>query len=202
MGEKSKLENLQAKLAKVQADIKAESDRETQVAAQAEIRDSFSDAIAETVATVEKTASKSLRDIGLGIWVAYPKQGDKVSVSALAVGDDGLPKALRRTAERNGTGNGNGNGFTFTLEDGRSFDTNLDAVHALGIATHGDDGEPLDGKTYYHRHDRLPKDIAAKITKAAKPSDNGTGAKSAPADNGTGESAPAETESAGSTDKA
>ena len=181
MGEQSKLDALTAKLAKLQESIGAEKTRVAQVEAMAEIRDSFSDAIAETIAAVEKSQSKSLRDIGLGIWVAYPAQGDKVSVSALAVGDDGLPKALRRTPASNGNGNGNGNGFTYHLGDGREFATNLDAVHALGIKTHGDDGEALDGFTYYHRHDRLPKAVKDKIEKRAKESSNGTSSEPVPA---------------------
>ena len=44
------------------------------------------------------------------------------------------------------------------------FDSCLDAVHAKGIKTHGDDGKPLEGKKWYHRHDRLPKELAATIT--------------------------------------
>ena len=68
----TKLETLQAKLAKVQADIEAEAERERQENAIAEVRDSFTDAIVKAVQEAEKATKKSLRDIGLGIWVAFP----------------------------------------------------------------------------------------------------------------------------------
>ena len=176
----SKLETLQEKLAKLQENIALEQAKEREEGAIAEIRDAFSSAISEAVAKVEKETEKSLREIGLGIWIAYAA-GDSstVSVSALAVGDDGLPKQLRRTTSSNGNGasgngDGNGNGATkeYVLEDGRVFESCLDAVHAKGIETHDADGKPLTGKKWYHRHDRLPKELAATITvrdKAVEP---------------------------------
>jgi len=175
----SKLETLQEKLAKLQSSIALEESKEKEEQAIADIRDAFSDAITKAVAAVEKETKKSLREIGLGIWIAYAA-GDTsaVSVSALAVGDDGLPKQLRRTTSSNGNGNGshasNGNGATkeYVLEDGRVFESCLDAVHAKGIETHDSDGKPLAGKKWYHRHDRLPKELAATITvrdKAVEP---------------------------------
>ncbi len=165
----SKLETLQEKLARLQATIAVEEAKEREEQAIAEIRDAFSSAITQAVAKVEKDTKKSLREIGLGIWIAYAA-GDTsaVSVSALAVGDDGLPKQLRRTTSTNGNGshasNGNGVAKEYVLEDGRVFESCLDAVHAKGIETHDADGKPLAGKKWYHRHDRLPKELAATIT--------------------------------------
>jgi MoxR-like ATPase len=57
----TKLETLQSKLAKLQADIEAEEERERQEKAVAEIRDSFRDAICEAVKAVEKETAKDHR---------------------------------------------------------------------------------------------------------------------------------------------
>ena len=171
----SKLETLQEKMAKLQANIAVEEQKEREEQATAEIREAFSSAITQAVAKVEKDTKKSLREIGLGIWIAYAAgETSAVSVSALVVGDDGLPKQLRRTTSSNGNGSHASNGVAkeYVLEDGRVFESCLDAVHAKGIETHDAAGKPLAGKKWYHRHDRLPKELAATITvrdKAVEP---------------------------------
>ncbi len=167
----SKLETLNEKLAKLQGEIEAEAGREAVETATAEVRDTFSEAITAAIAIVEKDTGKSLRDIHLGVWVAYPP-GDKstLTVSALTVGEDGLPAALKRKVSTNGTnGNGNGNGHLYKLGDGRTFDTCEAAVNALGVDTRDAQGDFLEGKQYYHRHDRLPKELKEKIEKVDKP---------------------------------
>ncbi|KKK71680.1 hypothetical protein LCGC14_2911500 [marine sediment metagenome] len=177
----SKLETLQEKLAKLQGEVKAEEVKVQQETAIAEIRDAFSVAITDAIAAVEKATEKSLAEIGLGVWVAY--SGDVLTVSALVVGDDGLPKALKRpsVASTNNNGDGHVSGDKeFVLADGRTFDTCLDAVHAMGIKTHDAAGNKLDGKKYHHRHDRLPKEIKDAITvraKATEPADAATQAE-------------------------
>ena len=94
----TKLDTLQEKLAKLQAEIEAESQKEAVEKATADVRDAFSEAIKAAITIQETDTGKSLRDIGLGVWVAYPKNPDgELMVSALTVGDDGLPAALRRT---------------------------------------------------------------------------------------------------------
>ena len=167
----TKLETLQEKLARLQEQIAGEEEKVKQETAIAEVRDSFSDAIMAAVAATEKETGKSLREIGIGIWIAYP-DGDgngKVSVSALAVGTDGLPKALKRTnGKSNGDGshsNGNGNGDSeYFLKDGRGpFAGTLEALDAMGYT--GTRGK------YYHRHDRLPKELQEQIVKKSKPAE-------------------------------
>ena len=165
----TKLETLQAKLAKLQADIEGEEERERQEKAIAEVRDTFSDAIVQAVQEAEKSTGKSLRDIGLGIWVAYPagSENGNMAVSALAVGEDGLPKALKRSTSKNGNGNGhsngqNGNGHDYYLQDGRGpFPSTLEALDAMGF--------PKDKRgQYYHRWDRLPKELQEQIERRPK----------------------------------
>ncbi len=170
----TKLETLQEKLAKLQADITAETAKETEEQAIAGIRDAFAATITDAISAAETETGKSLREIGLGVWVAYPAgENSALMVSALVVGDDGLPKMLRRPTVSNGNGtNGNGNGTNgngngakeYVLADGRAFDTCLAAVHAMGIKTHDDAGKALQGKKYHHRHDRLPTELADAIT--------------------------------------
>lgn len=171
----TKLETLQSKLAKLQADIEAEAERERQENAIAEVRDSFTDAIVKAVQEAEKATKTSLRDIGLGIWVAFPAgtENGNMSVSALAVGDDGLPKALKRSPSKNGNGNGhhngNGNGqsWEYSLKDGRGpFATTHDALDALGIAKEN-------RGQYYHRWDRLPKELKEQMERRPKAEGNG-----------------------------
>ena len=167
----TKLETLQSKLAKLQADIEAEAEKERQEKAIAEVRDTFTDAIIKAVQESEKATKTSLRDIGLGIWVAFPAgtENGNMSVSALAVGDDGLPKALKRTPSKNGNGNGNGNGqsWEYFLKDGRGpFATTHDALDALGIA------KDKRGQ-YYHRWDRLPKELQEQLERRPKAEGNG-----------------------------
>ena len=172
----TKLENLQAKLAKLQADIETEQRQEAVVTAIAEVRDTFAEVIKAAIGGQETESGKSLRDIGLGVWVAYPPENTdgELMVSALTVGDDGLPAALRRTGSKNGSGNGHsdGNGFLYKLADGREFETCEAAVNGLGIDTRDANNDFLDGKQYYYRHDRLPKELKEKITKEPKPANN------------------------------
>ena len=170
----TKLETLQAKLAKLQADIQAEQDTERQYQAIGQIRDTFSKAITDAVNRVEKETGKSLREIGLGIWVAYPAgtANGHMALSALAVGEDGLPKAMKRTigkanGQQNGKGNGNGhngngNGHDYFLKDGRGpFPSTLEALDAIGF--------PKDKRgQYYHRWDRLPKELQEQINRKPK----------------------------------
>ena len=166
----TKLETLQEKLAKLQEQVVKEELKVKEDAAIVVVRDSFSTAIMAAVAATEQETGKSLREIGLGIWIAYPDgdgDGDngKVSVSALAVGTDGLPKALKRTnGKSNGDGNGNGhtNGTSeYFLKDGRGpFAGTLEALDAMEFK--GDRGK------YYHRHDRLPKELQEQIEKRPK----------------------------------
>ncbi len=170
----TKLETLQAKLAKLQADIQAEQDTERQYQAIGQIRDTFSKAITDAVNRVEKETGKSLREIGLGIWVAYPAgtANGHMALSALAVGEDGLPKAMKRTigkanGQENGKGNGNGhngngNGHDYFLKDGRGpFPSTLEALDAIGF--------PKDKRgQYYHRWDRLPKELQEQINRKPK----------------------------------
>lgn len=165
----TKLETLQEKLAKLQADIQAEAEKERQEKAIAEVRDTFANAIVQAVQGAEKATGKALRDIGLGIWVAYPagSENGHMAVSALAVGEDGLPKALKRTPTKNGNGNGhsngqNGNGHDYFLKDGRGpFASTLEALDAMGF--------PKDKRgQYYHRWDRLPKELQEQIERRPK----------------------------------
>ena len=165
----TKLETLQAKLAKLQADVEAEEQLERQEKAIAEVRDTLTDAIVQAVQEAEKSTGKSLRDIGLGIWVAYPagSENGNIAVSALAVGEDGLPKALKRTPSKNGNGNGhsngqNGNGHEYFLKDGRGpYASTLEALDAMGF--------PKDKRgQYYHRWDRLPKELQEQIERRPK----------------------------------
>ncbi len=65
-----KMETLKDKLAKIQAQLAEEEDREKQEQATAKIRDSFSEAIRETIGQVEQETGESLKSVGLGIWVA------------------------------------------------------------------------------------------------------------------------------------
>lgn len=162
---------LKERMAKIQAQIEAEELQEKVQEATAKIRDSFSEAIKEALAKVEKDTGQSLATVGLGIWVAYPVGQDNptLNVSALAVGSDGLPKALKAKASSNGSGNGNGNGnYEYVLADGRVFETCEKAVNATGETTRDASGNLLDGKKYWTRHDRLPKELAEAITKREK----------------------------------
>jgi hypothetical protein len=167
----SKMETLKEKLARLQAEIQAEEVREKQEIAAARIRDSFTEAIRETVARVEQETGESLKAIGLGIWVAYPvdsTQESILNVSALAVGLDGFPKGAT-TKKSGSTSNGNGNGnYEYVLTDGRVFDTCEKAVNALGEVTRDAAGNLLEGKKYWTRHDRLPKELADAITRRPK----------------------------------
>lgn len=166
----TKLETLQEKLAKLQAEIQAEQERERQEKAIAEVRDTFRSAIVQAVQEAEKATGKSLRQIGLGIWVAYPagSENGHLAVSALAVAEDGLPKAFKRTPSKNGNGNGqhngNGNGqsWDYFLKDGRGpYASTLEALDAMGF--------PKDKRgQYYHRWDRLPKELQEQITRKPK----------------------------------
>lgn len=171
MGEQSKLATLKAKMAALQEKVVEEEKVEAAQTAIDKVRDAFSEAITSAIAGVEKATGESLRAIGIGIWCAYPANGPKDSalmVSGLETGDDGLPAQLKRPSART-TGNGSSAGtFEYVLADGRVFGTCLDAVKALGLKVEGPDGKRLDGFQYYHRHDRLPADVKAQITKREK----------------------------------
>lgn len=153
--EKSHLETLQERMAKLTKDIENEQGREAIEAKTTEIQEAVRAAITPLIGELPKTH---------GVWVMADSKGE-ILVSILQVRDDGMPKAQQT---RSGSTAGNGNGFTYTLEDGRTFDTCEGAVNALGIETRDSSGEWLDGKKYYGRLDRLPKEVAAKITKADK----------------------------------
>lgn len=171
MGDQSKLDTLKSKLASLQEKVEAEEKVEAASVAIDKVRDAFSDAITSAIAGVEKATGESLRSIGLGIWCAYPANGGKDSalmVSGLETGDDGLPAQLKRPSART-TGNGSTAGKSeYVLADGRIFATCLDAVKALGLVVEDAKGKRLDGFAYYHRHDRLPADVKAQITKREK----------------------------------
>lgn len=171
MGEMSKGDNLRSKLAALQEKIAAEEKVEAASVAIDKVRDAFSDAITSAITSAEKATGESLRSIGIGIWCAYPANGGKDSalmVSGLETGDDGLPAQLKRPSARP-TGNGSSAGKSeYVLADGRVFATCLDAVKALGLKVEDSNGKRLDGFAYYHRHDRLPADVKAQITKRDK----------------------------------
>ena len=168
----TKLETLKDKLARIQAQIAEEEAEANRQAAIAKVRDTFETAIRAAIADVETKEGFSLKDVSLGIWAGYAEGG--LTVSFLQAGDDGLPKAIKKSSNGTGNGNGHATGATgngdseYVLADGRVFATCLDAVHAMGIETHGADGKVLSGKAYYHRHDRLPKEVKDAITKQAK----------------------------------
>ena len=174
----TKLESLQEKMSRLQSQIATEEAKEATDAAIAVVRDSFSDAILKAIAATEKRTNKSLTEIGLGIWVAYAPNGPtdaKPLVSALEVGDDGLPKQLRRprNGTSNGASNGNGNGhYEYVLADGTVFDSCEKAVvAATGEPIRDENDDMLAGKMYWYRHDRLPKELAEAITKREKTED-------------------------------
>jgi len=183
----TKLEDLQAKLERLQSQIKDEAVKEAAETALAEVRDKFTDAITAAVKDAEKSAGKTLREIGLGIWVApSPTEGKGAfTVSALQYGDDGLPKAMRRQATRTGNGNGNGSGqeYEYFLKDGRGpFAGTLEALDAMNF--------PKDKRgQYYHRWDRLPKELQEAITR--KPKAQATGDAANVGKNETGQQAAA-----------
>ncbi len=174
----SKLETLQEKMAKLQAQILEAEVSERLDDAIKTLGATFRAATVDMIATVEAETGKSLASHGLGVWAGYPKDGT-LAVSILAVGDDGLPKALKRngngngkakakaneTNETNGKAN-NGNGYEYIVH-GKAYATTLEALDALGHpkADRGD---------YYHRWDRLPKGLRAKIVRQAKGTLDGT----------------------------
>ncbi len=176
----SKLETLQQKMAKLQAQILEAEASEMQDQAIKALGETFRDAISECIAQVEANTGKSLSSHGLGVWAGHPKDG-KLAVSILAVGEDGLPKALKRNGNGNGNGNGkakakadtdtngkanNGNGWEYVVH-GQAYATTFEALDALGHPKE-DRGE------YYHRWDRLPKGLQAKVVRQAKGTLDGT----------------------------
>jgi hypothetical protein len=79
-------------------------------------------------------------------------------------------KKSTTTGSNGHSGNGaNGDSFEYVLEDGRVFENCEKAVNALGTDTRDSQGNLLDGKKYYTRHDRLPKELQEAITKRPKP---------------------------------
>lgn len=187
MGE-TKLDTLKSKLAAMQEKVDAETKVEAAQAAIDKVRDTFTDAILATIAKVEKDSGASLKAIGIGLWIAYPANatnGAKPLVSGLETGDDGLPAQLKKPSARVNGGNGGNGDSEYVLGDGRVFATCLDAVKALGLTVEDSDGKRLDGFKYYHRHDRLPDDVKAKITKRPK-SETGAETPAETPANGTG----------------
>ncbi len=184
----TKLDTLKAKMAALQDKIDAETATVSAQTAIDKTRDLFSEAISIAMAKVEKDSGESLRDLGIGIWVAYPANGkgdSKLMVSGLETGDDGLPAQLKRPSARVNGGNGAHQASEYVLGDGRTFTTCLEAVNALGIVT-DKDGKRLDGFKYYHRHDRLPDDVKAKIEKRPKAETPAEPSAEPPATNGAG----------------
>ena len=155
----TKLETLQEKMAKLQAQILEAEANEAQDKAIQELGETFRAAVSECIAQVESETGMSLASHGLGVWAGYPKDG-KLAVSILAVGDDGLPKALKRNGNRKANGNGDRNNWEYIVH-GKAYDTTHAALDALGHPKE-DRGE------YYHRYDRLPKGLRGKITRQPK----------------------------------
>lgn len=158
MTEKSHLESLQARMSKIQADIDNENGRLKIEAKTGEIIEAVRKGVTPLIGEMPTTH---------GLWVTTNGKGD-VMVSVLSARDDGMPKAQASKSSGNGSGSGNGSASEYVLGDGRVFENCEAAVNALGIDTRDDKNEWLDGKKYYGRLDRLPKEIAEKITKRDK----------------------------------
>ena len=73
----------------------------------------------------------------MSIRVAYPKDNPKagLSISALAIGEDVLPKTLKRSSYGNGQSNGNGKHYEYVLSHARVFVKCEEATTAMGIDT-------------------------------------------------------------------
>lgn len=158
MTEKTHLESLQARMAKIQADIDNENGRIKIEAKTGEIIEAVRKGVTPLIGEMPITH---------GLWVTTNGKGD-VLVSVLSARDDGMPKAQASKTSGNGGNGGNGGASEYVLGDGRAFENCEAAVNALGIDTRDDKNEWLDGKKYYGRLDRLPKEIAEKITKRDK----------------------------------
>ena len=158
MADKSRLETLLEKQAKLEADIVAEKGKEE--------ADKVLSGIGANVATVVQTAAKTAK---VDIKVLHGK------FFALSVDDKGklsvevVTKAVRKS---NGNGNSqpasNGNGnYEYFLADGRGgFESVQKAMEALGI--------PEANRPKHNRYDRLSADWQKKIIqkpKAEKPAE-------------------------------
>ncbi len=156
---KTHLETLQEKMAKLTREIDTENARAAIEAKTEEIQTAVREAVSPLIGELPTTH---------GLWVVNDGKG-AILVSIIQSREDGMPKAQQTRTGSTGNGNGNGTGYLYTLKDGQEFDTCEKAVNALGIETRDDKGEWLDGKKYYGRLDRLPKEVAEKITKSEKP---------------------------------
>jgi hypothetical protein len=155
----SRRESLQGKLAKLQAEVQEEQQREAAEKAMAEAHGHFADNVRLTVQNVEAGTKTSLRDLGLGVWAYYDPEG-ALEVQVLPVGDDQLPR--RAPARRSGRRQRAADGYQYFLQDGRGpFNNTLEALDALGIP------QEQRGR-YYHRWDRLPKELQEQIERRAR----------------------------------
>jgi hypothetical protein len=149
--------NLQGKLAQLKAEISIEEQREAAEKAMAEARSTFTDLVGQAIGDAEASTDTGLQLLRVGIWAYYDTEG-ALQLSFQPVGDDGLPLRAaprrRRGASRSRRTDG---GFRYYLQDGRGpYETTLAALDALGIP------EDQRGR-YYHRWDRLPKELQAQI---------------------------------------
>lgn len=158
---KTHLETLQERMAKLQREIETENARAIIEAKTEEIQTAVREAVTPLIGELPVTH---------GLWVVNDGNGS-VLVSIMQSREDGMPKAQQTRSGTTGGNGGNGAAYLYTLGDGREFDTCEAAVNALGIETRDAKGEWLDGKKYYGRLDRLPKELVEKITKTAKPSE-------------------------------
>lgn len=118
----------------------------------------FSDVVREAIVAVESQESISLSEHEFGVWACYQNGALVVSV---VKAKDGLPKC-KAPGKANGNGHASVNGDKeYFLKDGRGpFATTLDALDAMKYP--GKRGQ------YYHRWDRLPKELQAQIIVKAK----------------------------------
>jgi hypothetical protein len=148
--------NLQGKLAQLKAEISIEEKREAAEKAMAEARSTFTDLVGQAIGNAEAATDTGLQPLGVGLWAYFDTEG-ALQLSFQPVGDDGLPlRAAPRRSRRANRRQGS-DGFRYYLQDGRGpYETTLAALDALGIP------EDQRGR-YYHRWDRLPKELQAQI---------------------------------------
>ena len=158
MVEKTQLETLKARMDKIKADIANEEGRLVIESKTEAIQVAVHEALTGLIDEMPTTH---------GLWVVNNGKGD-VLVSIMQARDDGMPKAQATKSGNVAGSNGNGSNSEYVLEDNRVFDNCEKAVNALGIETRDSEGNWLEGKKYYGRLDRLPKEVAAKITKREK----------------------------------
>ena len=156
------LQELIEKQEKLQKQIEAQRAKETFEANLEKVSSTFSEAVRQAVSTVETEQEISLSEHDFGVWACY--QNGALVVSVIKA-KDGMPKG--KAPAGNCT---NGNGHTasangekvYYLTDGRGpFNTTLEALDAIGY--------PQDKRgQYYHRWDRLPKELQAQIVVKAQ----------------------------------